>query len=119
MLADKTAADIQSGVEVSRNGKVTGTSHYIADWSSIGFDPEDGTNFVALHIKATENGSADGVTVVGECVPTQGSPTPAFNDDDAIFQITPNTTALKFTVSKSGEDDVVLTYPLDMTLEEE
>jgi len=100
---------------------VSGTSKHIADWSSAGFDPAKGTNFVALHVKGTDlDGTTTGVTCVCECVPSQGTPTPAFNDDDVVMQITSETTGIKITTSKAGDVTQVTTYDISgMTLETE
>ena len=78
---------------------MTGTLSEIADWSSAGFDPEKGTHFLALHMEALK----DGQTLVVEAVPTQGTPTPAFTDDDVVLQLTDESTGVKVTVSEDGE----------------
>lgn len=95
------------------NDVITGTSKYIADWSSAGFDPAKGTNFVAIHLKGET-----GATLTCECIPSQGSPTPSFTDDDVVLQITPETKGVRVTSTKDGvtKSD---SYGLNMTLEEE
>lgn len=77
----------------------------------MGFDMDKGHHFIAIHAKVNN----DGASIVGECVPTQGSATPPFTDDDAVFQITEETTGIKFTISKDDETQVVQ-YALDVTL---
>lgn len=94
------------------NDTLTGTSKYIADWTSAGFDMDDGTNFVAVHASTPRAGA----TIVAECVPSQGSPTAPFTDDDAVFQINEDTTGIKFTITKDGVSETK-TITLDVTLE--
>jgi len=95
------------------NDVITGTSKHIADWSSQGFDPAKGTNFVSIHLKAET-----GASLVCECIPSKGTPTASFTDDDIVMQITPDTTGI---LVKSTKDGVTTSasYALDMTLETE
>lgn len=51
-------------------------------------------------------------------MPSQGSPSVPFNDDDAVIQVTEDTTGIKFTVSR-GEESKAYTFALDATLETE
>lgn len=91
---------------------MTGTSKKVADWSSAGFDPADGVNFIALHASTPRAGA----TITAQAVPTQGTPTVPFTDDDVVFQITSATTGLKFTVTRDGVSESK-TIDLDVELE--
>ena len=112
MLFDKTAADLQENVVISGRN-ISGTCKKIADWSSAGFDPANGTHFIAVHFKTNTSGA----TIKAECVPTQGTPTPSFTDDDAIMQITENTTGIKVTETVD-DTSVSKIYPLNVELED-
>lgn len=109
---DKTAADIQEDASIS-NDTIYGTSKHIADWSSQGFDPDYGTNFVAVHFEADS-----GWSLVAKAYPSQGTPTPSFTDDDVVVQITPETIGVEVTATK-GEETVSGVFPLNMALESE
>ena len=109
-----TTADIQSDVAIA-DGDITGTSKYKASWNAAGFDPDAGTNYLAIHVKG-----ASGSIVGGGVLPSQGSGIvdAASNEDDFIFQITPDTRQVIVRASKDGETQERI-FDLAMTLEEE
>lgn len=66
-----------------------------------------GHNFVALHMTANT-----GATIVAQAIPSQGSPTVPFNDDDVVLQINSNTTGIKATVT---EGDISEEFTFDIS----
>lgn len=108
---EKACSDIQSNIALVGN-VISGTSLKVADWDGA-FDMSKGDHFIALHFEA-----GTGQTIKVECVPSQGSPSPEFNDDEAVFQITEDTTAIKATTYADGAVVDVDVFELDVELGE-
>lgn len=110
VVFDKTCGDIQDNITID-NRTIRGDLKYIADWTSQGFDMSKGHHFVCIHFM-TETA---GASLVAEAVPSQGSPSASFTDDEAVIQVNEKTTAIKITETVSGVP-FAKEYPLFVNL---
>lgn len=78
-------------------GQVRGTSKYIEDYTSAGYDMSKGHNFIAF--KST---AVTGSTIVVESVGGESGPTTLDSDGIAVLQIVESCRAIKVTATKGS-----------------
>lgn len=106
-LFGKTASDLQSNVEVEAD-EITGTLHYISDYSSAGYTgAEVSGNFLTVHAECE---GADSITV--EIVGGVRGPRALDEDGIAVLRITKNAQAIRFVATK-GTETHTRTYAID------
>ena len=115
-LFGKHASDLQAGVSVSNNNNISGTLHYIDDYSSAYGPGEDSGNYLVSHFEVPQT---TGVTLVAEVINGTSGPVTLDPDGILISRITDKSLqTLKVVASKDGYADVEKIYTLTgLTLE--
>ena len=105
--------DLQSNIAIDDEGVCTGYLKYIADYTSAGFDMDDGHNFVAFEYIPVYEGSTVSYAF--------NSKTGTLDSDNIlVLQMTEAKKSLSvvFTETKQGEDEQTVTVKLSgLTLE--
>lgn len=109
-LFGKVVSDLQSDITIA-NGKISGTSKYVADYTAAGFDA-DSHNFLALHATAE-----DGATITVELIGGTSGAVTLDSDGICVLAVSEDTTAVKF-VATNGAEVETKVYELDLTLNE-
>lgn len=107
-LLGKSVTDLQSNISI-RNSAITGTSLYVDDYTSGGFDMSKSHNFLALHIEAQ-----DGATIQVELIggDSEGHPVTLDPDGLIVLQIRNKSQKVKVTATKNTD---VETKTFDLT----
>lgn len=98
-LLGKSVTDLQSNISI-RNTAITGTSLYVEDYTSAGFDMSKSHNFLALHI-----GAQDGATIQVELLggDSEGHPITLDADGLIVLQIRNKSQKVKVTATKDSD----------------
>jgi len=66
-LLGKTLSDLQDGISVDNDGRITGTLHYVEGYTGFSSDPERQSGyFLALHLDSGNLGAFVSVDLVGK-----------------------------------------------------
>lgn len=107
-LLGKSVTDLQSSISI-RNSAITGTSLYVDDYTSGGFDMSKSHNFLALHIEAQEGATIQVELIGGD---SEGHPVTLDADGLIVLQIRNKSQKVKVTATKSTD---VETKTFDLT----
>ena len=107
-LLGKSVTDLQSSISI-RNSAITGTSLYVDDYTSGGFDMSKSHNFLALHIEAQEGATIQVELIGGD---SEGHPVTLDADGIIILQIRNKSQKVKVTATKNTD---VETKTFDLT----
>lgn len=113
-LLGKTADDLQENVSISSSNVISGTLHYIENWTEFSSDPSINTgNFIALHFETDAPDSTISVKVT--------NPVTLDEDGDVILRIADkDSQTITVVASASGYESVTKVYTLTgLTLESE
>lgn len=113
-LLGKTADDLQEDVSISSSNVISGTLHYIENWTEFSSDPSINTgNFIALHFETDAPDSTISVKVT--------NPVTLDEDGDVILRIADkDSQTITVVASASGYESVTKVYTLTgLTLESE
>ena len=117
-LLGKTLAELQSEVEVSDEGVISGTLLYVDDFTGFSGDPaEQVGNYLTLHIDTDVAGAKITVTLINGV----HGPVVLDNDRTLISRITDETTqSLRIVAEKDGYNPLVKEFALTgLTLDTE
>lgn len=106
-LLGKSVTDLQSSISI-RNSAITGTSLYVDDYTSAGFDMSISHNFLALHIGAQEGATIQVELIGGD---SEGHPITLDADGLIVLQIRNKSQKVKVTATK-GTDVETKTFDL-------
>ena len=107
-LLGKSVTDLQSSISI-RNSAITGTSLYVDDYTSGGFDMSISHNFLALHIEAQEGATIQVELIGGD---SEGHPVTLDADGLIVLQIRNKSQKVKVTATKNTD---VETKTFDLT----
>lgn len=107
-LLGKSVTDLQSSISI-RNSAITGTSLYVDDYTSGGFDMSKSHNFLALHIEAQEGATIQVELIGGD---SEGHPVTLDPDGLIVLQIRNKSQKVKVTATKNTD---VETKTFDLT----
>lgn len=107
-LLGKSVTDLQSNISI-RNSAITGTSLYVDDYTSGGFDMSKSHNFLALHFEAQEGATIQVELIGGD---SEGHPVTLDPDGLIVLQIRNKSQKVKVTATKNTD---VETKTFDLT----
>ena len=107
-LLGKSVTDLQSSISI-RNSAITGTSLYVDDYTSAGFDMSISHNFLALHFEAQEGATIQVELIGGD---SEGHPVTLDADGLIVLQIRNKSQKVKVTATKNTD---VETKTFDLT----
>ena len=107
-LLSKSVTDLQSSISI-RNSAITGTSLYVDDYTSAGFDMSISHNFLALHFEAQEGATIQVELIGGD---SEGHPVTLDADGLIVLQIRNKSQKVKVTATKNTD---VETKTFDLT----
>lgn len=104
-----TASDLQSNIVIGDDA-ITGTLHFIDDYSSAFVAPEDSGNYLCIHCEVPE---VEGVTITVEVVNGTSGPVTLDADGTIVLRIADKSLqTVEVVASKSGYDPVTKEFDL-------
>ena len=105
-LLGKTASDLQEGITVGKDGKISGKLKYVTGYTGFSGDPDEQKgHYLALHVYVPD---VEGVTIV-----YKGAQTVTLDPDGLHVIIVKNASkTFTFTASKDGHASVTKTFNL-------
>lgn len=114
-LLGKVVSDLQSGIEVSEDNKITGTLKFVTGYTGFSGDAsEQSGNYLAVHATAEE-----GAVIKAELIGGLHGEVTLDEDGILIVRITSNLQALKFSATTSAGTQTTIYDLSGLTLEEE